>query len=66
MMRKNLIYAVLAVFLIVFGYNPMFAQDAKDKYDAINNYMETAVEDTTKEIIILKEKINPNETIIYI
>ena len=56
-MKKHLFYTVLTVILLVFGSNSMFAQDAKDKYDAMNDYMEKAVEDTTKEIIIIKEKI---------
>lgn len=35
----------------------------KDKYNAMNDYLEKVISDSTEETIILKEKINPNETI---
>lgn len=37
--------------------------DNKDKLNALNDYLETQIKTPTKEIIIIEEKINSNETI---
>ncbi|OXB19577.1 hypothetical protein B0A80_19685 [Flavobacterium tructae] len=41
----------------------MYSQSSEDKYDAINGYLRVLVKDTTKTIMIVKEKIGPNETL---
>lgn len=56
MMKKS-------IYLLPFLILICSCSSTKDKYEAVNNYLETTVKDTIKEIIILKEKLNPNETI---
>ncbi|WP_202701100.1 hypothetical protein [Flavobacterium sp. UGB4466] len=40
-----------------------YAQSEKDKYDVINTYMSLLIKDTTKTIVVVKEKISPNTVI---
>lgn len=49
------------VYIVIFLISGCSA--TKDKYDALNNYVETVVKDKNKTVIIAKEKINSNYTI---
>lgn len=45
------------------SFSTTYSQSSEDKYDAINDYLRVLVKDTTKTIMIVKEKIGPNETL---
>jgi hypothetical protein len=36
---------------------------SKDKFNALNDYIKLEIKDTTKNIIVVKEKVSPNKTI---
>lgn len=48
---------------IAMSFSTTYSQSSEDKYDAINDYLRVLVKDTTKTIMIVKEKIGPNETL---
>ncbi|OXB19576.1 hypothetical protein B0A80_19680 [Flavobacterium tructae] len=54
-MKKNHL-----VLLIMICVTSMYPQTNKDKYEAINTYLSLIVKDTTKTIVIVKEKISSN------
>jgi hypothetical protein len=61
-MKKYFLKVIVVVYLIT--TNNLFAQSRRDKYDVINSYFEIIVKkDSTKKIIVAKEKINNNSTI---
>ncbi|MCC9019616.1 hypothetical protein [Flavobacterium lipolyticum] len=53
----------LFVLLMMICVTIMYPQANKGKYNAINDYLTVLVKDTTKTIVIVKEKISPNEAL---
>ncbi|OXB19575.1 hypothetical protein B0A80_19675 [Flavobacterium tructae] len=45
------------------SFMTMYAQSEKDKYDAINTYLLQIVIDTSKTIVMVREKISTNEAL---
>jgi hypothetical protein len=56
-MKKEIFITLLIILLI------SSCSSTKDKRQALNDYLHTVVSDTSKEIIIIKNKINSNQTI---
>jgi len=54
-MKKNLF-----VLLIMICVTIMYPQAKKDKYNVISTYLSSIVKDTTKTIVIIKEKMSSN------
>ncbi|WP_374173098.1 hypothetical protein [Flavobacterium tructae] len=52
----------ILLFMVV-SFMTMYSQSSKDKYNAINDYLTVLVKDTTKTIVIVKEKISTNEAL---
>ncbi|MBF4473752.1 hypothetical protein [Flavobacterium sp. HJJ] len=52
------IFIILLIILLISSCSP-----TKDKHQALNDYVNTVVKDTFQEIIIIKNKINSNQTI---
>ncbi|WP_202701098.1 hypothetical protein [Flavobacterium sp. UGB4466] len=50
----------LFVLLIMICVTIMYPQTNKDKYEAINTYLSLIVKDTTKTIVVVKEKMSSN------
>jgi hypothetical protein len=55
---KKEIFTTLLIISLISSCSP-----TKDKHQALNDYLHTVVSDTLKEIIIIKNKINSNQTI---
>ncbi|KIA97063.1 hypothetical protein OA93_15865 [Flavobacterium sp. KMS] len=47
-------------FIVTISIFVSCCSSTKDKYNALNNYFETIVTDSIKEVIVIKEKDNPN------
>ena len=56
-MKKEIFITLLIILLA------SSCSSIQDKHQALNNYFNTIIKDTTKEIIIFKKKINSNQTI---
>lgn len=56
-MKKEIFITLLIILLI------SSCSSTKDKHQALNDYFNTIIKDTSKEIIIIKDKINSNQTI---
>ncbi|WP_374173099.1 hypothetical protein [Flavobacterium tructae] len=54
-MKKNLFVLLMMICITI-----MYPQANKDKYDAINTYLSLIVKDTTKTIVVVKEKMSSN------
>ncbi|WP_374173097.1 hypothetical protein [Flavobacterium tructae] len=57
-MKKNIF-----VLLIMICVTAMYPQLKNDKYDAINTYLSLIVKDTTKTVVLVKEKISANKSL---
>ena len=57
------IYTVIILLTVTIFTNTLFAQSTNEKYEALNNYFETIIDDTTQVVFVAKEKINSNETL---
>ena len=57
-MKKNIF-----VLLIMICVTAMYPQLKNDKYDGINTHLSLIVRDTTKTVMIIKEKISANQTL---
>jgi hypothetical protein len=55
---KLKIYNVIILLLVISS-----CSTSKDKFNALNDYLKIEVKDTSKTVIIIKEKISPNYTI---
>jgi hypothetical protein len=62
-MKKYFFYNAFALLTAFFFSNTLFAQSTNERYQALNDYLETIIKDTTQVIYIAKEKINSNETL---
>jgi hypothetical protein len=56
-MKKEILITLLIISLI------SSCSSTKDKHEALNEYFNTVVKDTSKDIIVIKNKINSNQTI---
>jgi hypothetical protein len=61
MKRKS--YSILILLCIITVSNNAFSQTEKDKFNALNDYLETVEEFSTDRKIIIQNKISPNRTI---
>ncbi|KIA97064.1 hypothetical protein OA93_15870 [Flavobacterium sp. KMS] len=55
---KKYIICIVAISIFVSG-----CSSAKDKYNALNNYFDSTVKDSTKEVIVINRKYSPNITL---
>ncbi|OUL59923.1 hypothetical protein [Flavobacterium sp. AJR] len=55
---KNYIICIVTISIFVSG-----CSSTKDKYNALNNYFEAIVKDSTKEVIVIKQKKSSNITL---
>ena len=62
-MKKYFFYNAFALLTAFFFSNTLFAQSTNERYQALNDYLETIIKDTTQVIYVAKEKINSNETL---
>jgi hypothetical protein len=62
-MRKDILYLVIVLSVMTNYSNILFAQSSKEKFNALNDYLETVKEYSTKKVIIVKEKKSSNMTI---
>jgi len=62
-MKNYFFYNAFALLTVFFFSNTMFPQSTNERYQALNDYLETIIKDTTQVIYIAKEKINSNETL---
>ena len=62
-MKNNFFYTFLILISITNFSNTLLAQSTNEKQQALNDYFETIIKDTTQIIYVAKEKINSNETL---
>lgn len=60
---KRKFYSILILLYIITVSNNVFSQTDKDKFNALNDYLETVEEFSTKKIMIIRDKVSPNRTI---
>ncbi|CAN1570409.1 hypothetical protein MCETHM1_03166 [Flavobacteriaceae bacterium] len=60
---KRKIFLVLLILFIVTVSNNVFSQTEKDKFNAVNDYLETVEEFSTEKKMIIRDKVSPNRTI---
>lgn len=61
MKRKS--YSIFILLYIITVSNNAFSQTEKDKFNALNDYLETVEGFSTDKKIIIRNKISPNRTI---
>jgi len=62
-MKKYFLHTVIILLFVTNCPNILFAQSINKKNDALNDYFETILKDTTLVVFVAKEKINSNRTI---
>jgi hypothetical protein len=62
-MKNYFFYTVIILLFIANFSDTLFAQSTNEKYEALNDYFETIIKDTTQVVFVAKEKINSNETL---
>jgi hypothetical protein len=60
---KRKLCAVLILLYLITVPDSLFAQTAKDKFNALNDYLETVEEFSTKKKMIIRDKVSPNRAI---
>jgi hypothetical protein len=62
-MKNYFLLQVVLLFSMTIFSNALYSQSSNDKYNALNNYLETIIKDTTQIVYVAKEKINSNQTL---
>jgi hypothetical protein len=61
-MKRKLSLVLLLLFIVTVSNN-VFSQTEKDKFNALNDYLETVEEFSTNKKMIIRDKVSPNRTI---
>jgi hypothetical protein len=62
-MKKDILYLVILLSFMTNCSDALFAQSAKDKFYALNDYLETIEGYSTRKIIVISEKTSANITL---
>lgn len=62
-MKNQIIYILLFLCYNAFSQTRKIEFDKKEKYEAINSFIQTMIKEKYQEIIIVEDKISPNEAL---